>query len=211
MNEKFDLLIKQLNGISEISASSVTEILDKCNFDIDSINSYSEPQHDPKESYGRKEVYRNNRFQILVMTWLPEDYSIIHDHGNVDLSVIQVFGGLIHNSFECDNRKLQLIKCEETKPSEILCLGLGTIHQMGNENNELIMSLHIYLYNENVESYARNYDLYSGEILHTDQGAYYCVEDEFISKRDFGLVADTDLVVEETFRRNYRQEMMKRN
>ncbi|HRF39780.1 MAG TPA: hypothetical protein PK198_13400, partial [Saprospiraceae bacterium] len=38
-------------------------------------------EHPVADSYGRKLAYKEDHFEIMVMSWLPGDFSSLHDHG----------------------------------------------------------------------------------------------------------------------------------
>ena len=65
--------------------------------------------HSPCDSYGRHLVWHGGHVEVMVMTWLPGDFSAIHDHGLAQWGAVQCFGQAEHYSYRL--RRLHL--CDE--------------------------------------------------------------------------------------------------
>lgn len=99
-----------------------------------------------KDNYTRRLVFRNDLFQLIVMTW-PKDYkSFIHDH-NKNECIFKILKG----SF---NEKTYTIKENKLIQKEIKTINTNNVgsinddigcHSVINTSNDYAVSLHLYI------------------------------------------------------------------
>ncbi len=149
------------------------------------------------DSYGRKMVHRGDNFEIMVMSWLPGDFSGIHDHGDAEWGAVQYFGKAQHISYEFENKVLKTLEKSWINYNDVLPVHSDLIHQMGNIKEELFLTLHVYGSNEDaisdsITADTRIFDLFEGAIQYTDGGAFFCLPEDQISDRVFGIQGDVE-------------------
>jgi predicted metal-dependent enzyme (double-stranded beta helix superfamily) len=100
--------------------------------------------------YARNLVCRTPKFDMLVLCWKPGQVTSIHDHAG-SLNVTRVFGGtLTSRLFEESDRPgpgrcLVRKKVEERLSAhDLTCVDVGEIHQLANESQGELVTLHFY-------------------------------------------------------------------
>lgn len=144
---------------------------------------YADFDHPKAACYGRKLVIDAGHFEVMVMSWLPGDYSSIHDHGHTEWGVVQVFGPMDHFMFQEKNGELAISARQVLNPREIIKINNPLIHQMGNATSQPWLTLHIYGSNSrdaDITADAKSYDLEYDRISHTQGGAFFDLPDEEI-------------------------------
>ena len=151
--------------------------------------------HAIADSYGRKLVYQQAQFEIMVMSWVPGDFSAIHDHGAMQWGAVQCFGAAEHYAYELDGDRLRTkASCPYTSGSA-KAVEHDLIHQMGNAGTSPFLSLHVYGCNEPCQSItgnARLFDLLEASIQYTDGGVFFCLPEAQINQRQPGLRGDPE-------------------
>jgi len=149
--------------------------------------------HSPSDSYGRQLVWHGGHVEVMVMTWLPGDFSAIHDHGLAQWGAVQCFGQAEHYSYRL--RRLHL--CDEQAlpygPGQVRAVSPALIHQMGNAGEQSFLSLHVYGCREPrtaVTASARVFDPDEGCIQFTSGGVFFALPESDIERRQYGLTAD---------------------
>ena len=155
---------------------------------------WSDFEHPVADSYGRKLVYKRGNFEIMVMSWRPEDFSTIHDHGHTQWGAVQVFGPAEHATFRYDEEGLKTLARWQMKPGEVIGVSHHLIHQMGNPSSDkFFLSLHVYGTNESVENVtgqARLFDVESARIHRVNGGVFFALPaSEYLSSEP-GATAD---------------------
>lgn len=151
--------------------------------------------HPVTDSYGRKLVYDGGFFQILVMSWLPGDFSAIHDHGSTEWGAVQCFGEALHLAFDLQGWTLSTREISPFGPHQINTVDHDLIHQMGNSGPTRFLSLHVYgrpLPTESMTDNERLFDLSEGAIQFTNGGVFFCLPEDQIVARQLGLQADLE-------------------
>lgn len=96
---------------------------------------------DPKR-YNRAEVYKNNKFEIYVITWAPGQESSIHDHPDYGCWIKILRGNLYETIYNIGG-----------KQTENKILNTGNVgfmhndygyHKITNKSSDISTSLHIY-------------------------------------------------------------------
>ncbi len=102
-----------------------------------------------EETYGRNLVYKNEHFELLVLTWLPQQRTPIHDHAGQRCWMWLQAGTLTFKNFdpiENDNSPLKVCgSCETHTAGESAYIddGIG-IHAISNSIMKPAISLHLY-------------------------------------------------------------------
>jgi SAM-dependent methyltransferase len=127
------------------------------------------------------------------MSWLPGDFSAIHDHGHTVWGAVQIFGAAEHATFRWEDENLNTLARWEVKPGDVLGVGHSLIHQMGNRDQQPFLSLHIYGYNspiDNVTGDARIFDLDQQKIQRVNGGAFFNLPDSAVARYEDGPAGD---------------------
>jgi predicted metal-dependent enzyme (double-stranded beta helix superfamily) len=147
--------------------------------------------HKKKDSYGRILVYGEEYFEIMVMSWAPEDYSAVHDHGQTKWGIVQTFGASEHSVYQLIENRLELIGRVKQRPQDIICVDHELIHQMGNPSaKESFLSLHIYGGSRSQDSITREakvFDLWGGTTSRVNGGVFYGLSLSEVVDRQDGL------------------------
>lgn len=161
---------------SNLKPSQAKELVVDAQVDVDDLMEYADFDHPVEDCYGRKLVYDGGSFEVMVMSWLPGDYSSIHNHGYTEWGVVQAFGAAQNNLFCIKNGIFQLTKKEILQPGEAIKVNNALVHQMGNPTTEKYVSLHVYGCNtrpKDVTADAKTYELEKNRIVHTSGGAFF--------------------------------------
>jgi len=154
---------------------------------------WSDFGHPHRDGYGRKLVYDGGFFEIMVMSWVPGDFSAIHDHGTAQWGAVESFGEAEHAVFALREGRLETrVRCP-FRAGEVYPVTHELIHQMGNPDRAPFCSLHLYGsydHKGDVTGDSRIYDLWADEIQLVTGGVFFCLPDDQISRRDRGVPAD---------------------
>lgn len=144
LTPKLQELVTLLSYEDSLCGEVVEAILSKMHISAGDLKSYTDFGHPAEISYGRKTVYENSRFKILVISWIPGDYTAIHNHGSSDWGCILHFGKTIHRIYEFRDRWLSLSSARLFDHGDVCVLDSSLIHLMGNAGIQGTVSLHIY-------------------------------------------------------------------
>jgi len=100
--------------------------------------------HGNNESYGRKLIYDNGNFKILLMSWKCGDFTAIHNHGSTEWGSVYFFGEATHRLYEVNKDELKLVRKDNFHKGQIASVCGDLTHIMGNSSDENFTSLHIY-------------------------------------------------------------------
>lgn len=187
-------LIFLLSQTKNLTSRQVHQSLQQAQIQQQDLMSWATFDHPVTHSYGRKLVYDGSYFEIMVMSWRPGDISAIHDHGATQWGAVQSFGNASHWAYQLNDNLLQTQEFRQFSPGQIVRVSHELIHQMGNSSKDAFLSLHVYGMNQESSSItgnARVFDLFEQSIQYTDGGVFFCLPDEDISRKTFGLNADT--------------------
>lgn len=102
-----------------------------------------------EETYGRNLVYKNEHFELLVLTWLPQQRTPIHDHAGQRCWMLLQSGKLTFKNFrtpESEDAPLVVAgACETHEAGEAVYIddGIG-VHAIANATTKPAISLHLY-------------------------------------------------------------------
>lgn len=150
-------------------------------------------EHPVADSYGRKLVYKEDHFEIMVMSWLPGDFSGLHDHGFTQYGAVQVFGAAEHAVFHVEEDTIRTLARWMLQPGEAVSVSHSLVHQMGNPGQERFLSLHVYGTPEAPESItgeARVFDLHRQVIQRVDGGVFFALPPQAVVREEPGPEPD---------------------
>lgn len=102
-----------------------------------------------EETYGRNLIYKNAHFEMLVLTWLPQQRTPIHDHMGQRCWMWLQTGTLTFKNFKTPERDDSPLcvcgPCETHKAGEAAYIddGIG-VHSIANASTRPAVSLHLY-------------------------------------------------------------------
>lgn len=178
-----ELLENAVNLGGGLNPQQVKELVEQADVQEEDMKVYADFDHPIEDGYGRKLVYDGGKFEIMVMSWNPTDYSSIHNHGYTQWGVVQVFGNAHHFIYHEKEGELHFSKKEILTKGTITKVNNATIHQMGNPSSGKYMTLHIYGCNDkdcNITADAKNYELEFDRVNHTTGGAFFNLPEDQI-------------------------------
>lgn len=186
-------IVATLKVAQDLHPRRVAEIVNTAQVKAQDLLPWADFEHSPADSYGRKLVAQGANFEVMVMSWLPGDFSAIHDHGHTQWGAVQIFGPAEHATFRIRQQQLRTTARWRVQPGDILTVGHDLIHQMGNPSRQPFLSLHVYGFPEpidNVTGDARIYDPVKGIIQQVDGGVFYALPTKAIKKTRPGVFGD---------------------
>lgn len=189
-------LISLLKSTAAVTPRMVLQCVKQANVQETDLMPWADFNHPVPDSYGRRLVYENAQFEIMAMSWLPGDFSAIHDHGGAEWGAVQCFGQGEHTTFVLRDNHLHTAEQTAFKAGSIVAVDQQLVHQMGNPSNKRFLSLHVYGREQSttgpITGNARIFDLYEGTMQFTDGGVFFCLPESQIRDRAFGLTADRE-------------------
>ncbi|MBE9070524.1 cysteine dioxygenase family protein [Leptolyngbya cf. ectocarpi LEGE 11479] len=190
---KLQKLIEILQRSSHFTPIQVKEILLEVNILPEELMPWADFEHPVADSYGRRLVYDGGHFEIMVMSWVPGDFSAIHDHGAAQWGAVQCFGAAEHYIYRFSKGLLSTLDMAHYSPGMVRTVDHSLIHQMGNAGAEPFLSLHVYGCAKpkgSITGNARIFDLLEESIQYTDGGVFFCLPDDQINRRLSGVRGD---------------------
>lgn len=175
-------------------------LVEAANLEMADFEDWFDFDHAPEHSYGRKVIFQDETSELLLMSWLPGDCSMIHDHGGAFWGVVQVFGDCSHHLFRLKELELQEVRSEQLKSKQILGVTHEMIHQMSNDAELPMVSLHYYHNPEasgKITADTNLYDVLAGEVITVNGGAFYGLSENEKIFSTKGLKASFELVKRE--------------
>jgi cysteine dioxygenase len=132
-------------------------------------------QHPANESYGRRQLYADDKFCIYLMSWCPGNFTAIHDHGTTQWGCVLALDDFAHRLYQFKDNKLVLKDDKPFLKGQTASVHSNVIHMMGNDSNENALSIHIYGTNEPGKKVAQRSRIFYPEInqMTYTQGAAY--------------------------------------
>lgn len=102
-----------------------------------------------EETYGRNLVFKNEFFELLVLTWLPQQRTPIHDHAGQRCWMLLQSGKLTFKNYrtpEAEEAPLIVAgPCETHEAGEAVYIddGIG-VHAIANATTKPAISVHLY-------------------------------------------------------------------
>lgn len=193
--ESLQCLIRTLSTISPLTPEQLESVIKDINVSAYDLIPWADFDHSPYDSYGRKMVYHGGHFEVMVMSWVPGDFSAIHDHGHAQWGAVQCFGEAEHYVYTLENNRLKNPVAAHYAYGDIHTVDHDTVHQMGNGGSQPFLSLHVYGCAQAAESITENarvFDLLEESVQCTNGGVFFCLPEHKIVKRNYGLTGDIE-------------------
>jgi cysteine dioxygenase len=153
-------LVESLKGkVAAIPRSHVTEAVQRL---IVTDQEIAEQGSFRDHRYSRNLVFRDQRFEILILCWKSGQRSLIHDHGG-SFGVVKVLRGVLTESLFVPalNGMIKPERSTDYRVGDVQIEEPSTIHQVSNLQPERCdaVSLHVYLPPLRAMSIYRLYDV----------------------------------------------------
>ncbi len=180
-------LIAAIESEKNMTPRRARELLTNADLKSEDLSPWVDFEHPPEDSYGRQLIYNGGYFEMMVMAWLPGDYSAIHDHGYTQWGAVQIFGPADHAAFLVQDGEINTISRVQVRPGQVLAVGNQIVHQMGNNSDSKFVSFHMYgAYDRqsDITSDARVYELNEKQVQRTDGGVFFALPEDKITRRE---------------------------
>lgn len=194
-SESIIKLINTLKKTDFFTPEDVKTIVQNSQISTQDLMPWADFDHPIADSYGRKLVFDGGHFEIMVMSWVPGDFSAIHDHGATQWGAVQCFGAAEHYIYSFTKGVLTTREPAHYSPGMVRAVDRSLIHQMGNAGDEPFLSLHVYGCEGakgTITGNARIFELLEGNIQYTDGGVFFGLPEAQINKRTPGLQGDVE-------------------
>jgi cysteine dioxygenase len=155
--------------------------------------------HPINMSYGRQELYCNERFKILLMSWRANDFTAIHNHGSTEWGCVFFMGSLTHRIYEMENDKLSLKRKDVFQAGQTADVCGNFIHIMGNTGSRDFLTLHIYGSDSDTTGNELLAEVYAPEhnkLFYTHGEAYLNISNELIRGEQYFDQIDPEALVD---------------
>jgi predicted metal-dependent enzyme (double-stranded beta helix superfamily) len=163
-SKNIESLIKDISNQHSVTNPLVAEMVESYNLREQDVAQYFSYNHSPNESYGRKMIYDNGNFKILLMSWKPGDFTAIHNHGQTDWGCVYFLGEATHRLYSVTDDKLKIIQKDNFQKGQIASVCGDLTHMMGNSSSENFSTLHIYGSNSQQSDISKNAIVYLPEL-----------------------------------------------
>lgn len=214
-----EALIRAITSQTDVlSAGRARALLLNARLGVDDLMPWARFDHPLTDSYGRTAVAVSTTsdgspFELMVMSWLPGDYSAIHDHGTTQWGAVRYFGHAEHIVFHHAGDHLRTRERSFVDVGDVAQVDHDLIHQMGNPGDEPFLSLHLYgcaHAHGAVTANARVFDLLERRVLRTDGGVFYGLPREQINSQEPGPGGDGPTAVRDHHHALRRIERVRR-
>ncbi len=191
-------LLGDLDAKPQMDAAAAAEMLQDLRLEPSELAPWVDFDHPIQDSYGRKLIARGPNFELMAMSWMPGDYSAIHDHGVAEWGAVKYFGEADHVIFEERDGVVSIRERMTTKYNSVCPVDSSLIHMMGNPTGKPFLSLHLYGRVDAAECItgdARVFDFWAREIQRTDGGVFFCLPESEIVTCEDCPVCDHETVV----------------
>ncbi|NHB70332.1 cysteine dioxygenase [Perlabentimonas gracilis] len=141
---KVSKVINELNSHKLIDNALVTDIVSLANLNASNLDEFNSFNHSAFESYGRKLIYDNGNFKILLMSWRSGDFTAIHNHGYTEWGCVCFFGEATHRLYNATADELTILQKQNFNEGQIASVCGDLTHIMGNSSSKSFTTLHIY-------------------------------------------------------------------
>ncbi len=168
-------LVLELGNHSHIDNDLVAQIMSGINFPENALKPFFYLDHPKNESYGRKLIWNNGDFKILLMTWRPGDFTAIHNHGFTEWGGVYFLGDATHRLYRVENDELALVRKNVYPSGKVASICGDLTHLMGNSGNSDIVTLHVYGSNTRKRNVSEDAKVYMPEFqkIVTTMGTAY--------------------------------------
>ncbi len=182
---KLNKLVDFLKQDKDVKPVDIKAFLIDLKLEESDLMPWADFDHPKHEGYGRKLVHQESNFEVMVMSWQPNDFSGVHNHGFTQWGAVQVFGNASHYIYKLDsNNDISLARKESFFKGDIAMVNNALIHQMGNQTVDPYLSLHIYGTVdpcEEITGDSKIYEIEKGRIVETTGGAFFQLDESEVS------------------------------
>ncbi len=141
-SDSSSVLFEMISELSEASYKDFPNIIKSHPIGYDDVKELACWEED---EYARVCLYRDDKFEVLLLCWMPGDNTPIHGHDGQRCWVYQVSGEIQESIYKLVNERAQLVS--NTKISSG-CLSymddkMG-LHTLNNNSDKKALTLHIY-------------------------------------------------------------------
>ncbi|MBW6489941.1 MAG: cysteine dioxygenase family protein [Lentimicrobium sp.] len=156
-------LINDLSACKVNHNQQVLDIMQQARFLQEDLEPFFTFNHPDRESYGRKLIFDNGNFKILLMSWKPGDFTAIHNHGYAEWGCVYFFGEAAHRLYTVENSQLTSVEKDTYSEGQLASVCGDLTHLMGNAGTQNIATLHIYGSNSRDSNISENAKIYAPE------------------------------------------------
>ena len=113
-------IVQELNHQMRLKPAEMVQLVKRANVQMEDLLPWADFNHPAEDSYGRKLIYKGEHFEIMAMSWLPGDFSTIHDHGYTQWGAVQIFGPAEHATFRYEDDELYTLARWTVKPGDVV-------------------------------------------------------------------------------------------
>ena len=168
-------LILDIKNAGKMDNSLITEIVNSNKLSEKDLGAFVSFGHANSQSYGRKLIFDNGNFKLLLMSWKAGDFTAIHNHGNTEWGCVYFFGEASHRLYEIVDDELKIIQKDNFHEGQIAAVCGDLTHMMGNAGSKDFTTLHIYGSNTRNSNVSENAKVYLPEFkkVVTTMGSAY--------------------------------------
>lgn len=156
-------LILDIKNAGEMDNSLITEIVNSNKLSKKDLSAFVSFGHANNESYGRKLIFDNGNFKLLLMSWKAGDFTAIHNHGYTEWGCVYFFGEASHRLYEIVDDELKIVQKYNFHEGQIAAVCGDLTHIMGNAGLKDFTTLHIYGSNTRKSNVSENAKVYLPE------------------------------------------------
>jgi predicted metal-dependent enzyme (double-stranded beta helix superfamily) len=98
-----------------------------------------------QNSYTRNAIFKNEKFELLLVGWMPGQKSAIHDHGSSECIMACLRGCLLENRYKEIEGVVTQVQSDELRVNDIVHINNNVgLHEIINIHDETSISLHLY-------------------------------------------------------------------
>ncbi len=190
-------IINELNICKTLENERLCEIVASSGLSAKDLAPFHTFDHAPAASYGRRLLYSNDRFKILLMSWCSGDFTAIHNHGATQWGCVYFMGQATHRIYERNNGMLTMKHNSGFEHGQIADVCGDLIHIMGNSSPKDFMTLHIYgadNQDDDTDELAEVYAPEHNKVFFTSGEAYLNIKSDLIKdEKECGRVCPDTL------------------
>jgi cysteine dioxygenase len=191
------MIIDEINHCSTINNTLLSEIVAKSGLSVKDLAPFHTFDHAPAESYGRRLLYSNDRFKVLLMSWCSGDFTAIHNHGATQWGCVYFMGQATHRIYEKKNGMLTMKNNDGFELGQTANVCGDLIHIMGNSSPKDFMTLHIYGIDDQSQKSEELAEVYAPElnkVFFTSGHAYLNIKSDLVKdEKEIGRVCPDTL------------------
>jgi uncharacterized NAD(P)/FAD-binding protein YdhS/predicted metal-dependent enzyme (double-stranded beta helix superfamily) len=127
-----------------INEASVRRLLTQASLNLDEVAPYVDRRSD---SYARRSVVRREGYELLVLTWMPGQGSVVHDHSGSLCGLKVVRGSLVEQRYESGpDGQVRATSASTHGPGRVIVDPGLVVHSLSNaaSASEVLVTVHLY-------------------------------------------------------------------